>query len=144
MVGLDEIFVKNHFKDGQSKKALNQPLNDDQYWNVWIQTDNIWGLQMLSKEWFICRDKQHWSDFFNLERHIKSDINFINSPNIRIKLFNSSSFQSFGKDKTGRGHIPDWGSCPLSTQLMEDKLRHPVQPSVPLHLLSIHWGKKHL
>ena len=34
------------------------------------------------------------------------------------------------------GQIPDQGSCPLSSQLTEDRHRHasgPVQPSVPLH-----------
>ena len=39
-------------------------------------------------------------------------------------------------NKSSRGPIPDQGVCPLSTQLMEDKLRHasgPVQPSIPLH-----------
>ena len=41
-----------------------------------------------------------------------------------------------GRNKIGRGQIPDRGSCPLSTQLMEDRLRHasgPVQPPVLLH-----------
>ena len=44
--------------------------------------------------------------------------------------------KSFGGDKYDRGLIPDGGSCPLSTQLKEDRLWHaigPVQPSVPLH-----------
>ena len=41
-----------------------------------------------------------------------------------------------GKNKNGRGLIPHRGSCLLSTQQTEDRLRHasgPVQPSVPLH-----------
>ena len=65
---------------------------------------------------------------------------------LTLQTLNSLSFQSFGKNKTGRGHIPDRGSCPLSTQLMEDRLRNasgPVQPSVLLHTYLLkfagHW-----
>ena len=57
--------------------------------------------------------------------------------NFHKTFFNYLSFQIIWEYKTGRGLIPDRGSCPLSTQLTEDRLRRtsgPVQPSVPLHL----------
>ena len=46
----------------------------------------------------------------------------------------------FGRNKIGRGQIPDQGSCPLSTPLTEDRHRHacgPVQPSVPWNNTSL-------
>ena len=71
------------------------------------------------------RGKKHLS----VHRVMQTYTELINSSNTRIIA---------AKKKIGRGLIPDRGSCLLSTQLTEDRLRHasgPVQPSVPLHEL---------
>ena len=58
------------------------------------------------------------------------------NPEVGINVTSFSSISYCSNSETGSGQIPDRGSCPLSTQLTEDRLRHtsgPVQPSVPLH-----------
>ena len=51
------------------------------------------------------------------------DIHVLKAEHLTLRLI-----KLFGKNKNGRGLIPDRGSCPLSTQLTEDRLRHASGP----------------
>ena len=52
--------------------------------------------------------------------------------------YDSSDLQIIWENKTGRGPFPDWGTWPLSTKQMEDRLRHASGP-VQLQFRYIYW-----